>query len=42
MSLQAAIPLMAVTKAINDGLNFIHHWLLTFKATLHEDNKGAL
>ena len=43
MSLRAAIPLMAVTEAINDGLiNFIHHRLLTFKATLDEDNMGAL
>ena len=42
MSLQAAIPLLAVTEAINNGLNFIHHRLLTFKATLREDNIGAL
>ena len=42
MSLRAAIPLMAVTKAINKGLSFVHHQLLTFKATLHEDNMGAL
>ena len=42
MSLRAAIPLMAVTKAINKGLKFAHPRLLTFKATLHEDNMGAL
>ena len=33
---------MTVTKAINKGLNFVHHRLLTFKATLHEDNMGAM
>ena len=42
MSLRAAIPLMAVTEAINKGLEFVHHRLLTFKATVHEDNMGAL
>ena len=42
MSLRAAIPLMAVTEAINKGLGFVHHRLLTFKATVHEDNMGAL
>ena len=42
MSLQAAIPLVAVTKAINNGLQFIHHRLLIFKATVHEDNMGAV
>ena len=42
MSLRASIPLMVVTEAINKGLNFVHHSLLTFKATVHEDNMGAL
>ena len=42
MSLRAAIPLMGVTKAINKGLKFEHPSLLTFKATVHEDNMGAL
>ena len=42
MSLQAAIPLMAVTEAINKSPEFIHHRLLTFKATVYEDNMGAL
>ena len=42
MSLQSAIPLMAVTEAINAGLNFIHHQLLTFKATVDEDNMVPL
>ena len=41
MSLQAAVPLMAVTKAIKKGLDFIHHRVLTFKAIIHEDNMGA-
>ena len=42
MSLRAAIPLIEVTKAINKGLNFTTTKLLTFKATVHEDNMGAL
>ena len=42
MSLRAAIPLMAVTSAIKEGLDFVHPRLLTFKATIHEDNMGAL
>ena len=33
---------MAVTEAMNKGLEFIHHRLLTFKATVHEDDMGAL
>ena len=41
MSLRAAIPLVAVTEAINNGFEFIHHRLLTFKATVREDNMGA-
>ena len=42
VSLRAAIPLMAVTEAINGGLQFIHHQFLTFTATIHEDNMGTL
>ena len=42
MSLQAAIPLMAVTETTNGGLQFIYHRLLTFKATVHGDNMGAI
>jgi len=42
MSLRAAIPLMTVTEAINDGLKCTHYRLLTFKATVHEDNMGTL
>ena len=33
---------MAVTEDINKGLDFLHHRLLTIKATVHEDNIGAL
>jgi hypothetical protein len=42
MALRAAIPLLDVTKSINDGLRLIVTRLLTFKATVHEDNMGAL
>ena len=42
MALRAAIPLMAVTSSINKGLNFTATKFLQFKATVHEDNMGAL
>ena len=42
MSLRAAIPFMAVNEAINKGPDFINHHFLTFKATVHEDNRGTL
>ena len=42
MSLRAAIPLMAVAETINKGLDFVHHRLLIYNATVHEDNMGAL
>jgi hypothetical protein len=42
MALRAAIPLLDVTTSINNGLNFTSEKLLTFKATVHEDNMGAL
>jgi hypothetical protein len=42
MSLQAAILLIEITKAINKGLNFTTTKLLTCKATVHEDNMGEL
>jgi hypothetical protein len=42
MALRAAIPLMAVTASINKGLNFTATKFLQFKATVHEDNMGAL
>jgi hypothetical protein len=42
MALRATIPLMAVTASINKGLNFAATKFLQFKATVHEDNMGAL
>ena len=33
---------MAVTEAINEGLDFVQIRILIFKATVHEDNMGAL
>jgi hypothetical protein len=42
MALRAAIPLMTVTASVNKGLNFTATKFLQFKATVHEDNIGAL
>jgi hypothetical protein len=42
MALHAAIPLIAVTKAVANGLAFTRDRILTFKATVHEDNQGAI
>ena len=42
MALRAAIPLLAVIDSATKGLKFTKHKLLTFKATVHEDNQGAL
>jgi hypothetical protein len=42
MALQAAIPLIAVTKAVANGLVFTRYRILTFKATVHKDNQGAI
>jgi hypothetical protein len=43
MALRAAIPLIAVTKAVVNGLSFTRERILiTFKATVHEDNQGAI
>jgi hypothetical protein len=42
MALRAAIPLLAVIESATKGLHFTKHKLLTFKATVHEDNQGAL
>lgn len=42
MSLRAAIPLLSVLQAITKGLNLQNESLVTFRATLHEDNLGAL
>jgi hypothetical protein len=42
MALRAAIPLIADTKAVANGLAFTRDRILTFKATVHEDNQGAI
>ena len=39
---RAAIPLLAVIDSATKGLNYIKRNRLTFKATIHEDNMGAL
>ena len=42
MALRAAIPLLAVVAAVTAGLHYHKQKQLTFKATVHEDNQGAL
>jgi hypothetical protein len=42
MALRAAIPLIAVTKAVANGLAFTRNRILTFKLTVHEDNQRAI
>jgi hypothetical protein len=42
MALRAAIPLLAVTKCVTTGLAYSKDRILTFKATVHEYNQGAL
>jgi hypothetical protein len=42
MALRATVPLIAVTKAVADGLVFTRGRVLTFKATVHKDNQGAI
>ena len=42
MAMQSAIPLLAVIESVSGGLKYTKHKLLTFKATVHEDNQGAL
>ena len=42
MALQLVIPLLAVIESVTEGLHYHKHKLLTFKATVHEDNQGAL
>ena len=42
MSLRAAIPLLAVCKAVTAGLGLVNEKLIIFHATLHEDNMGAM
>ena len=39
---RAAIPLLAVIDSATKGLNYTKRNRLTFKATIHEDNMGAL
>ena len=41
-ALRTVIPLLDLIKAICSGLGFTKHRLLTFRATVHEDNQGAL
>ena len=42
LSLQTTIPFMAITEAINEGLDFVNTQILSFKAPVHEDNMGTL
>ena len=42
MCLRAAIPLLAVLKSVLKGLHFLARQSVTIKATVHEDNQGAL
>ena len=42
MALCAAIPLMAVSSAINKGVGLLNTKFLKFQATAHKDNLGAL
>ena len=42
MALRAAIPLLYITSSINKGLKFFAPNKVLFKATVHEDNMGAL
>lgn len=42
MALRAAIPLLAVFKSVIKGLSYTKPQQIKFKATVHEDNQGAL
>eukprot|EP00536_Pseudo-nitzschia_multiseries_P008557 jgi/Psemu1/287875/fgenesh1_pg.219_\ len=42
MALRAVIPMLAAVDDVVKGLKYSEHQLLTFKATVHEDNQGAL
>ena len=42
MSLRAAIPLMDIAKSVTNALRLDSDNILTFRATVHEDNQGAL
>ena len=42
MALRSVIPLLAIIESVTKGLHYHKHKLLTFKATVHQDNQGAL
>ena len=42
MCLRAAIPMLAVLKSVINGLRYCQDRKITIKATVHEDNQGAL
>ena len=42
MAMRAFIPLQAVVKLVIAGLEYAKKEIVTFKATVHEDNQGAL
>ena len=42
MALRAAIPLLAVVESVVNGLQYKSKRILSFQATVHKDNQGAL
>ena len=42
VAMRAFIPLQAVVKSVISGLAYAKQQIVTFKATVHEDNQGAL
>ena len=42
MALRAAIPMMEICKYVIKGFSVARSHLISFKATVHEDNQGAL
>ena len=42
MAMRAFIPLQAVVRSVISGLKYAKEEIVTFKATVHEDNQGAL
>ena len=42
MALQAAIPLLAIVESVVNGLQYKSRRILSFQATVHKDNQGAL
>ena len=42
MAMRSVIPLLAVIVSVSGGLKYTQHKLLTFKATVHKDNQGAI